>query len=149
MCLELRDLHHIPDRAARPISRHQHGDFVMRKLILMTGLVLASASAQAQPIDVGSILSANGISLGNAGGQQLPGAIGQGGAGLQQAGVGGQGGAGAQAGADPQGAAGAAGQGQSQAQSQRQTRRGKQGRSRESAQETKARTIAARYGISW
>jgi hypothetical protein len=125
----------------------------MRKLILMTGLVLASASAQAQPIDVGSILSANGISLGNAGGQQQPGAMGQGGAGLQQAGVGGQGGAGAQAGADPQGAAGAAGQGQSQgqsqAQSQQQTRRGRQGRSRESAQETKARTIAARYGISW
>jgi len=113
----------------------------MRKLILMTAFVLASASAWAQPIDVGSILSANGISLGNGGGQQQPAAAGQGGTGLQQAGAGGQSGAGGQAGATDQG--------QSQVQSQQQAQRGKQGRSRESAQETKARNIAARYGISW
>jgi hypothetical protein len=114
----------------------------MRKLILTTALVLASASAQAQPIDVGSILSANGISLGN-GGEQPAAASGPGGAGMQQVGAGGQGGAGAQGGGQGQP------QGASQGQSQQQAQRGKHGRSRESAQETKARNIAARYGISW
>jgi hypothetical protein len=33
--------------------------------------------------------------------------------------------------------------------SQRSARRGKHGKSRESAQETRARGIAAKYGISW
>jgi len=100
----------------------------MRKLLLTTAFILASAAAQAQTIDVGGILSANGISLGNGGGQQ--GAS----PGMTQ-------GAGNQAGQ------GAAGQGQGQGQSQRQAGRAKQ--PRESAQETRARNIAAKYGISW
>ncbi|WP_316171484.1 hypothetical protein [Bradyrhizobium sp. SZCCHNRI1058] len=105
----------------------------MRKLLLAAAFVIASASAQAQTIDVGSILSANGISIGKSGGQ--PQAASQQGAadGMAQ-------------GAGGQGAAGQ-GQGQGQGQSQRQTGRARQ--PRESAQETRARNIAAKYGISW
>ncbi|MDU1668182.1 MAG: hypothetical protein E6833_18420, partial [Bradyrhizobium sp.] len=50
-------------------------------------------------------------------------------------------------GAGNQAGQGAAGQGQGQGQSQRQAGRAKQ--PRESAQETRARNIAAKYGISW
>ncbi|XUM22951.1 hypothetical protein ACRAVF_05700 [Bradyrhizobium oligotrophicum S58] len=102
----------------------------MRKLLLAAAFVIASASAQAQTIDVGSILSANGISIGKGGGQ--PQAVGQ-----------------AQDGMSPnagsQGGQSAAGQGQGK--SQRQARGARQ--PRESAQETRARNIAAKYGISW
>jgi hypothetical protein len=106
----------------------------MRKFLLATALVIASAAAQAQTIDVGSILSANGISIGKGGGQ--PQAAGQQGGGAPAT---------AQAAGNPGGQS-AAGQGQGQSQ-QRQARRGKQ--PRESAQETRARNIAAKYGISW
>jgi hypothetical protein len=106
----------------------------MRKLLLAAAFVIASASAQAQTVDVGSILSANGISLGNGGGQPQAGAA----PGMAQ-GAGNQGG---------QAAAGQGGQSASgQGQSQRQAGRAKQ--PRESAQETRARNIAAKYGISW
>ena len=110
----------------------------MRKFLIAAALVLASASAEAQTVDVGSILSANGISLGKGSGQpQLGG--GQGPAGPGQPGLlpgaGGQGGQGGQS---------AAGQGQSQRQA---AGRGRQ--PRESATETRARKIAAKYGISW
>ncbi|CCD91682.1 conserved exported hypothetical protein [Bradyrhizobium sp. ORS 375] len=114
----------------------------MRKLLLATVLVIASAAAQAavqaQTIDVGSILSANGISIGKSAGQPQAG----GAAGMAQ-------GAGQQGG---QGAAGQGqGQGQSQAQGQGQSQRqgGRSKQPRESAQETRARNIAAKYGISW
>ncbi|MGJ5021987.1 hypothetical protein [Bradyrhizobium oligotrophicum] len=107
----------------------------MRKLLLATALVISSASAQvpaqAQTIDVGSILSANGISIGKGGGQPQAGSQQGAAAGMAQ-GAGGQ---------------SAAGQGQGQGQSQRQAGRAKQ--PRESAQETRARNIAAKYGISW
>jgi len=101
----------------------------MRKLIIITALLLASASAQAQSLDIGSVLSANGISTGQGTDQLQSGAM-QGGAGQQA-------GAGAQAGAGQQG-------GRRHA-SARQSR----GKTRESAQETKARSIAAKYGVSW
>jgi len=104
----------------------------MRTLCLAATLVIASASAQAQTIDVGSILSANGISIGN-GGQ--PQAVGQ----SQGASAPG----GMAQGAGNQGGQNAAGQ----RQSQRQAARVKQ--PHESAAETRARNIAARYGISW
>lgn len=105
----------------------------MRKLLLATAFVIASASAQAQTIDVGSILSANGISIGKGGGQPQAGSQ-QGAAPGMAQGAGGQSAAGQ-------------GQGQGQGQSQRQAGRAKQ--PRESAQETRARNIAAKYGISW
>lgn len=116
----------------------------MRKLVFATAVVLMSASAHAQTVDVGSILSANGISLGNAGGQQQMGGMGQGGSNMQAmpSGAGGQGAA-----AQGQSQQGQSQQGQSR--QQRQARRGKQGQPHESAQETKARNIAAKYGISW
>ncbi|GLH81650.1 hypothetical protein SSBR45G_65590 [Bradyrhizobium sp. SSBR45G] len=112
----------------------------MRKLLLATAFVIASAavSAQAQTIDVGSILSANGISIGKGGGQPQAG-------GQQGAATGMAQGAGQQQGG--QSGQDAAGQGQSQGQSQKQASRAKQ--PRESAQETRARNIAAKYGISW
>jgi hypothetical protein len=143
------------------------GDFVMRKLMLITALVLASASAHAQPIDVGAILSANGISLGK---QQPAATAPQAGAatpapqqaaanggqsGAAQTSAAGQGGPGAQADAAGQGQAQAQPQGQqAQAQpqqsqpQQQQAQRAKQGRS-EGSQEARARKIAAKYGISW
>ncbi len=105
----------------------------MRPLFLAATLVLASASAQAQTIDVGSILSANGFSIGNGGGQ--PQAVGQ----TQGASAP----AGMAQGAGNEGGQNAAGQGRSQ----RQAGRAKQ--AHESAAETRARNIAARYGISW
>ena len=37
----------------------------MRKLVLISALLLASASAQAQTLDVGSILTSNGITVPN------------------------------------------------------------------------------------
>jgi hypothetical protein len=115
----------------------------MRKLVLMTAIVLMSASAHAQTIDVGSILSANGISLGNAGGQQM-GGMGQGGSNMQamQSGAGGQG-------AAAQGQSQQAQSPQSQSRQRQSARRGRQGQPHESAQETRARNIAAKYGISW
>jgi hypothetical protein len=91
----------------------------MRRFILLSALLLASASAQAQGVDVGSIMSANGISAPGAEQSQLGSA---------------------------QQAAGAP-----QASKGRSAKRAKQGRtaSRESARETKARSIAAKYGVSW
>ncbi|BAM87270.1 hypothetical protein S58_12600 [Bradyrhizobium oligotrophicum S58] len=112
----------------------------MRKLLLATAFVIASASAQAQTIDVGSILSANGISLGKGGGQPQAGQQGGGAPGMAQA-------AGSQGGQTAAGQSQGQGQGQGQGQSQRQAGRAKQ--PRESAQETRARNIAAKYGISW
>ncbi len=102
----------------------------MRKLIIISALLLASASAQAQNLDIGSVLSANGISTGSGIDQSQAGAAL--GAGSAQ-----QGGAGPQAGAGSQG-------------SKRHVA-AKQGgaRTRESADETKARRIAAKYGVSW
>ncbi|WP_315777770.1 MULTISPECIES: hypothetical protein [unclassified Bradyrhizobium] len=97
----------------------------MRKLLLATAFVVASASAQAQTIDVGSILSANGISIGKGSQPQ----------------------AGMSPNAGSQGGPSAAGLGQGPANSQRQAARARQ--PRESAQETRARNIAAKYGISW
>jgi hypothetical protein len=93
----------------------------MRKLIIISALLLASASAQAQSLDVGSVLSANGISTGSETGQPQPDAA------LQ---------AGPQAGAGPQA-------------SKRHAARHDRARMRESADETKARRIAAKYGVSW
>ena len=97
----------------------------MRRFILLSAFLLASASAQAQGVDVGSIMSANGISAPGAGQSQLGGG--------QQAGSGQQ-------------AAGAP-----QASKGRSAKRSKQSRtaSRESARETKARGIAAKYGVTW
>lgn len=115
----------------------------MRKLLLATAFVIASASAQAQSIDIGSILSANGVSLGK-GGQPQAGQQGGGAPGLGQ-GAGSQGGQ--SAAAQGQGQGQGQGQQQGQGQSQRQAGRAKQ--PRESAQETRARNIAAKYGISW
>ncbi|MGJ4927004.1 hypothetical protein ACQR1I_03265 [Bradyrhizobium sp. HKCCYLS2038] len=113
----------------------------MRKLLLATALVVASASAQAQTIDVGSILSANGISIGKGGGQpQAAGQPGGGAPGMAQ-------GAGGQTVAGQGQGQGQGQQSQGQGQSQRQAGRAKQ--PRESAQETRARNIAAKYGISW
>jgi len=114
----------------------------MRKLLLATAFVIASASAQAQSIDVGSILSANGISLGKGGGQPQAGQQGGAAPGLGQ-GAGSQGGQSAAGQGQGQGPE----QGQGQGQPQRQAGRAKQ--PRESAQETRARKIAAKYGISW
>ncbi|WP_315812867.1 hypothetical protein [Bradyrhizobium sp. SZCCHNR2028] len=101
----------------------------MRKLLFATAFVVASASVQAQTIDVGSILSANGISIGKGSQPQ----------------AGGQTQDGMSPNAGSQGGPSAAGQGQGK--SQRQAGRAKQ--PRESAQETRARNIAAKYGISW
>ncbi|WP_316160727.1 hypothetical protein [Bradyrhizobium sp. SZCCHNRI20481] len=101
----------------------------MRKLLLATAFVVASASVQAQTIDVGSILSANGISIGKGSQPQ----------------AGGQTQDGMSPNAGSQGGQSAAGQGQGK--SQRQAARARQ--PRESAQETRARNIAAKYGISW
>jgi len=107
----------------------------MRKFLIAAALVLVSASAEAQTVDVGSILSANGISLGKGSGQPQLG-DGQGPAGPGQPGL--------LPGAGGQGGQSAAGQGQSQRQA---AGRGRQ--PRESATETRARKIAAKYGISW
>ncbi|WP_315779340.1 hypothetical protein [Bradyrhizobium sp. SZCCHNPS1003] len=101
----------------------------MCKLLLAAAFVVASASVQAQTIDVGSLLSANGISVGKSGQPQ----------------AGGQAQDGMFPNAGSQGGQSAAGQGQGK--SQRQAGRARQ--PRESAQETRARTIAAKYGISW
>ncbi|WP_316229937.1 hypothetical protein [Bradyrhizobium sp. SZCCHNR1051] len=101
----------------------------MRKLLLATAFVVASASVQAQTIDVGSILSANGISIGKGSQPQ----------------AGGQTQDGMSPNAGSQGGQSAAGQGQGK--SLRQAGRAKQ--PRESAQESRARNIAAKYGISW
>ncbi|MDP1882777.1 MAG: hypothetical protein Q8K88_07845 [Bradyrhizobium sp.] len=101
----------------------------MRRFILLSALLLASASlsssSQAQGVDVGSIMSANGISAPGAGQSQL--------------------GSGQQAGSAPQAA------GAPQASKGRSAKRSKQSRtaSRESARETKARGIAAKYGVTW
>ncbi|WP_315736301.1 hypothetical protein [Bradyrhizobium sp. SZCCHNR1093] len=103
----------------------------MRKLLLATAFVVASASVQAQTIDVGSILSANGISIGKGSQPQ----------------AGGQTQDGMSPNAGSQGGPSAAGQGQGPANSQRQAARARQ--PRESAQESRARNIAAKYGISW
>ena len=102
----------------------------MRNLIIISALLLASASAQAQTIDVGSVLSANGIATGAQTGQPQPDAAMQDAAGLQAAGA-------------PQ-----AGAGQQDPKHHASATRGGAAM-RESAEETKARRIAARYGVSW
>ena len=91
----------------------------MRKFILLSAFLLASASAQAQSIDIGSITPANGISTTS---------------GIEQSQFGS-----AQAGAG------------SQASKGRSAKSAKKSRTatRESADETKARRIAAKYGVSW
>jgi hypothetical protein len=96
----------------------------MRKLIIISALLLASASAQAQSLDVGSVLSANGISTGSETGQPQPDAA------LQAGGAGPQAGAGSQS-------------------PKRHATGHDRARTRESADETKARRIAAKYGVSW
>ena len=111
----------------------------MRKMLLTTALVLTSAAAQAQTMDLGSILSANGISLGQGAGQQ-PQLGGQG----QMQGQGGSALPGMSQSAVNPGGQSAAGQGQSQRQAA-----GRNRQPRESATETRARRIAAKYGISW
>ena len=102
----------------------------MRNLIIISALLLASASAQAQTIDVGSVLSANGIATGAQTGQPQPDAAMQDAAGLQAAGA-------PQAGASRRGP-----------RHHASARHGGAA-TRESAEETKARRIAARYGVSW
>jgi len=101
----------------------------MRKLIIISALFLASATAQAQSLDVGSVLSANGISTGAGTGQAQPDAAMQGGAGQQgRAEV-------------PSGAG--------RSRTKRHTASRSHAGTRESADESKARRIAARYGVSW
>ncbi|MGJ5202218.1 hypothetical protein [Bradyrhizobium sp. HKCCYLR20261] len=95
----------------------------MRKLLLAAAFLVTATASQAQTVDVGSILSSNGISIGKGGQPQA----GQGQGGMSQA-------------ANSQGAAGPG-------QSQRRAGRAKQ--PRESAAETRARNIAGKYGISW
>jgi hypothetical protein len=97
----------------------------MRRFILLSAFLLASASAQAQGVDIGSIMSANGISAPGAGQSQF--------------------GSGQQAGSLPQAAAAP------QASKGRSAKGGKKSRTakRESARETKARAIAAKYGVTW
>jgi len=102
----------------------------MRKLVIISALLLASASAQAQTIDVGSVLSANGISTGAQTAQPQPDAAMQDAAGQQAA-------AALQAGASRRGP-----------RHHASARHGGAA-TRESAEETKARKIAARYGVSW
>jgi hypothetical protein len=104
----------------------------MRKLIIISAILLASASAHAQSLDVGSALSANGISMGSGTDQSQLGSALQGGAAQE-------GGAGSQAGAGPQG---------SKRHATGHARQSHSG-TRESADETKARRIAAKYGVSW
>jgi hypothetical protein len=99
----------------------------MRKLMIISALVLMSATAQAQSVDIGSLMSGGGIPGTEGLDQQQLGSMMQGAGGMAQ------GGAGRQAGRRH--AAGHA----SQSRSARH----------ESADETKARRIAAKYGVSW
>lgn len=99
----------------------------MRKLMIISALVLMSASAQAQSLDVGSLMSGSGIPGIEGMDQQQLGSMMQGAGGMAQGGAGRQG-----------ARRHAVGHG-SQSRSAR----------RESADETKARRIAAKYGVSW
>jgi len=103
----------------------------MRKWVIISALLLAStaAQAQAQTIDVGSALTANGISTGSGTGQAQPDAA------IQAA--------------DGQQAGAVAQTGSGQPRAKRHTASRGHAGSRESADETKARRIAARYGVSW
>src|SRR5664279_2072806 len=56
-----RDLHHIPDFAAALVcDHHQARRHAMRKWVILSAVLLASAAAQAQAGDAGSVLTANG-----------------------------------------------------------------------------------------
>ena len=101
----------------------------MRRFILSSALLLASASAHAQSVDIGSVMSANGISAPSGTDPSQLGSMPMGGAGPQT-------GAGSQV---PKG------------RSAKQAKQTKQSgtATRESASETKARGIAAKYGVSW